>query len=146
MLISFGIYVVVSYDLNQVGSLSAYAYVGLGVTALAIVLWGYLSAWRENVCCTVTVSFHTHKWTLVSNYSLFYWQFIVLLCLVIVAQFAVVFLLFSFNESVASNLSHPLEATWEEELNSPGAMSLYENWVIVEETFNLYLDLTSINP
>lgn len=108
VLISFGIYVVVSYDLNEVGSLSAYAYVALGVSALLIVLWGYLSAWRENVCCTVT--------------------FIVLLCLVIVAQFAVVFLLFSYNESVASNLSHPLEATWEEEMNSPGAMSLYENW------------------
>ncbi|XP_017093373.1 23 kDa integral membrane protein [Drosophila bipectinata] len=108
VLISFGIYVVVSYDLNAVGSTAAYAYVGLGVSALLIVLWGYLSAWRENVCCTVT--------------------FIVLLCLVIVAQFAAVVLLFSYEKDVASNLAYPLETTWEEELNSPGAMSLYENW------------------
>lgn len=56
VLISFGIYVVVSYDLNEIGALSSYAYVGLGVAALVLVLWGYLSAWRENVCCTVTVS------------------------------------------------------------------------------------------
>ncbi|KAH8372771.1 hypothetical protein KR009_004622 [Drosophila setifemur] len=108
VLISFGIYVMVSYDLNQIGALSAYAYVGLGLTALIIVLWGYLSAWRENVCCTVT--------------------FIVLLCLVIIAQIAIVILLFSQEKMVASNLANALESTWEEELNSPGAMSLYQNW------------------
>ncbi|KAI8037121.1 23 kDa integral membrane protein [Drosophila gunungcola] len=108
VLISFGIYVVVSYDLNQVGQLTAYAYVGLGVAALAVVFWGYLSAWRENVCCTVT--------------------FIVLLCLVIIAQFAAVYLLITQEKTVASNLANALESTWEEELNSPGAMSLYQNW------------------
>jgi len=56
VLISFGIYVVVSYDLDDIGKVSAYSYVGLGIAALVVVLWGYLSAWRENVCCTVTVS------------------------------------------------------------------------------------------
>ncbi|KAH8267070.1 hypothetical protein KR018_001720 [Drosophila ironensis] len=108
VLTCFGIYVVVSYDLNQIGALSAYAYVALGVSALVIVLWGYLSAWRENVCCTVT--------------------FIIFLCLLIVAQFAVLFLLFTQDQTVASNLANALETTWEEELNSPGAMSLYQNW------------------
>ncbi|XP_016957889.1 23 kDa integral membrane protein [Drosophila biarmipes] len=108
VLISFGIYVVVSYDLNEIGKSSAYAYVGLGVAALVVVLWGYLSAWRENVCCTVT--------------------FIVFLCLVIIAQFAVVYVLITQEKAVASNLANALEATWEEELNSPGAMSLYQNW------------------
>ncbi|XP_043066288.1 23 kDa integral membrane protein-like [Drosophila bipectinata] len=108
VLVSFGIYVVVSYDHNAVGSLSAYAYVGLGVSALVIVLWGHLSTWRKNVCCTIT--------------------FTVFLFLVIVAQLTVVILLFSHDISVASNLSNPVETTWEEELNSPGAMSLYQNW------------------
>ncbi|XP_037714529.1 23 kDa integral membrane protein [Drosophila subpulchrella] len=108
VLISFGIYVVVSYDLDDIGKVSAYAYVGLGIAALVVVLWGYLSAWRENVCCTVT--------------------FIVFLCLVIIAQFAVVYVLITQEKSVASNLANALEATWEEELNSPGAMSLYQNW------------------
>ncbi|XP_017001585.1 23 kDa integral membrane protein [Drosophila takahashii] len=108
VLISFGIYVVVSYDLNEVGKLSAYGYVGLGVAALVVVFWGYLSAWRENVCCTVT--------------------FIVFLCLVIIAQFAVVYVMITQEKTVASNLANALEATWEEELNSPGAMSLYQNW------------------
>lgn len=56
VLISFGIYVAVSYNLNEIGQLTAYGYVGLGAAALLVVLWGYLSAWRENVCCTVTVS------------------------------------------------------------------------------------------
>ncbi|KAH8320790.1 hypothetical protein KR067_009976 [Drosophila pandora] len=108
VLISFGTYVVVSYDLNAAGSLSASAYLGVGVSALVIVFWGYLSAWRENVCCTVT--------------------FIALLCLVFIAQFAVVSLLFYHGEGVASNLSNPLDIAWEKELDSPGAMSLYENW------------------
>ncbi|EDV59747.1 23 kDa integral membrane protein [Drosophila erecta] len=108
VLISFGIYVVASYDLNEIGELSAYAYVAIGVATLLVVLWGYLSAWRENVCCTVT--------------------FIIFLCLVIIAQFAVVYLLVTKEKSVSSNLANALEATWEEELNSPGAMSLYQNW------------------
>ncbi|KAH8319557.1 hypothetical protein KR074_000099 [Drosophila pseudoananassae] len=109
VLISFGIYVVVTYDHNAVGSLSAYAYVGLGVSALVIVLWGHLSTWCANGCCTVT--------------------FTVFLCLVIVAQMTVVIFLSSHDLSVASNLSNPVETTWEEELNSPGAMSLYQNWL-----------------
>ncbi|XP_020815350.1 23 kDa integral membrane protein [Drosophila serrata] len=108
VLMSFGVYVLVSYNLNQIGALAAYGYVGLGVAALVVVLWGYLSAWRENVCCTVT--------------------FIVFLCLVIIAQFAVVYLLFTQDKSVAANLASALDQTWEEELNSPGAMSLYQNW------------------
>ncbi|EDW89125.1 23 kDa integral membrane protein [Drosophila yakuba] len=108
VLISFGLYVVVSYNLNEIGQLSAYSYVGLGVAALLIVLWGYLSAWRENVCCTVT--------------------FIIFLCLVIIAQFAIVYMLVTHDKWMASNLANALEATWEEELNSPGAMSLYQNW------------------
>ncbi|EDW46694.1 23 kDa integral membrane protein isoform X1 [Drosophila sechellia] len=108
VLISFGIYVAVSYNLNEIGELTAYAYVGLGAAALLVVLWGYLSAWRENVCCTVT--------------------FIIFLCLVIIAQFAVVYLLVTQEKTVASNLANALEDTWEEELNSPGAMSLYQNW------------------
>jgi len=56
-------------------------------------------------------------------------QFIVFLCLVIIAQFAVVYVLITQEKAVASNLANALEATWEEELNSPGAMSLYQNWV-----------------
>jgi len=56
-------------------------------------------------------------------------QFIIFLCLVIIAQFAVVYLLITQEKTVASNLANALEATWEEELNSPGAMSLYQNWV-----------------
>ncbi|XP_041448815.1 23 kDa integral membrane protein [Drosophila obscura] len=108
VLISFGIYVVVSYDLNEIGNLTAYGFIFLGAVALVILLWGYLSAWKENVCCTVT--------------------FVVFLWLIIASQFAVVFLLIHNEKSVASNLANPLEATWEEELSSPGAMSIYQNW------------------
>ncbi|KAH8348550.1 hypothetical protein KR084_008698 [Drosophila pseudotakahashii] len=129
VLISFGIYVAVSYDLNEVGKLSAYGYVGLGVAALVVVFWGYLSAWRENVCCTVTVSWRFYTYNLyIYLTELFTLQFIVFLCLVIIAQFAVVYLMITQEKTVASNLANALETTWEEELNSPGAMSLYQNW------------------
>ncbi|XP_017093407.2 protein late bloomer-like [Drosophila bipectinata] len=107
VLISFGIYVVVSYDLDEVGSLSAYAYVGLGVSAVVIVFCGYFSARQEKLCCSVTLT--------------------VLLGLVIVAQAVAVYLLFYRHDNIASHLSNPLEATWKEELKSPGAMSLYQN-------------------
>ncbi|KAH8319592.1 hypothetical protein KR074_001698, partial [Drosophila pseudoananassae] len=107
VLISFGIYVVVSYDHDSVGSLSAYAYVGLGVSAVVIVLCGYFSARQKKLCCTVTL--------------------IALLGLVIVAQTVAVYLLFFRHDNIASHLSNPLEATWTEELKSPGAMSLYQN-------------------
>ncbi|EDW57288.1 protein late bloomer [Drosophila novamexicana] len=108
VLISFGIYILVSYDTNQIGSLAAYSYIGIGVAAIIIFLWGYLAAWRENVCCTVT--------------------FITILYVIIIIQLALLFLLTRSESTAASNLANSLETTWEEELNSPGAMSLYENW------------------
>ncbi|EDW08620.1 protein late bloomer [Drosophila mojavensis] len=108
VLISFGIYILVSYDTNEVGCWTAYAYIGIGAAAIIIFLWGYLSAWREHVCCTVT--------------------FITILCVVIIIQLAVLFVLTKGENTAASNLANSLETTWEEELNSPGAMSLYENW------------------
>ncbi|KAH8252853.1 hypothetical protein KR032_002126 [Drosophila birchii] len=127
VLISFGVYVLVSYDLNQIGSAAAYGYVGLGVAALLVVLWGYLAAWRENVCCTVTVSQNNYIFSFVIIMLIFL-QFIVFLCLVIIAQFAGVYLLFTQDKAVAANLASAVDSTWEEELNSPGAMSLYQNW------------------
>jgi len=69
-------------------------------------------------------------------------QFIVFLCLVIIAQFAVVYVLITQEKAVASNLANALEATWEEELNSPGAMSLYQNWVSWQHALNLTLLVT----
>ncbi|XP_030387233.1 23 kDa integral membrane protein [Scaptodrosophila lebanonensis] len=108
VLISFGIYVVVSYDVNDVGSIGAYGYIGLGVSALVVILWGYLSAWRENVCCTVT--------------------FIVIIFIIIIAQILVLVTFTKGHGPISSNLANAVDLAWEEELNSPGAMSLYENW------------------
>ncbi|XP_037941080.1 23 kDa integral membrane protein-like [Teleopsis dalmanni] len=108
VLISFGIYILCSYDTNEIGSMTAYAYIGIGVATLVIFLLGCLGAIRENVCCTVT--------------------FLVFLYVIILAQAAVAFLLIRGENSVASNLANSLDTAWEEELKSPGAMSLYENW------------------
>lgn len=49
--------------------------------------------------------------------------------MLIIVQLAVLFVLTKGENTAASNLANSLETTWEEELNSPGAMSLYENWV-----------------
>ncbi|XP_068147120.1 23 kDa integral membrane protein [Drosophila tropicalis] len=106
--IGFGSYVLLSYDSNQIGTIAAYAYVAIGAAALVLILWGFLSAWRENVCCTIT--------------------FIVFFLLVIIAQVGALYFLINSSKSVASNFANALETTWEEELDSPGAMSLYENW------------------
>ena len=49
---------------------------------------------------------------------------------VILCQVAATFLLTKGADDVASNLSNTLDASWEDELKNPGAMSQYENWVI----------------
>ncbi|KAM8711867.1 hypothetical protein ACLKA7_012383 [Drosophila subpalustris] len=108
VLISFGAYVLMSYDVNEIAFWTASAYIGIGAAAILIFLWGYLAAWREHVCCTVT--------------------FLSLLYLIIIAQAVVLFVLTHRENTAASNLANSLEATWEQELDSPGAMSLYENW------------------
>jgi len=75
-------------------------------------------------------------------------QFIVFLCLVIIAQFAVVYVLITQEKAVASNLANALEATWEEELNSPGAMSLYLCTfltLLTLECYNVKNNMLSIN-
>ncbi|KAH8299701.1 hypothetical protein KR044_004894, partial [Drosophila immigrans] len=108
VIISFGVYVLMSYELNEVGSITAWSYIVVGTAAIFIFLWGFLAAWRENVCCTVT--------------------FLSILFLIMVVQLVVLFYLTKFSKTAASNLAHSLEATWEQELDSPGAMSLYENW------------------
>ena len=48
-----------------------------------------------------------------------------------IGQIAVTFLLVRGEQSTASHVSNNLDVAWEEELNSPGAMSLYETWVSV---------------
>ncbi|XP_034478384.1 protein late bloomer [Drosophila innubila] len=108
VLISFGAYVLMSYDVNKIGLYAASAYIAIGLAAIIIFLWGYLSAWREHVCCTVA--------------------FVSFLFLIIIAQAVALFVLTTQEQDVASNLANSLEATWDQELNSPGAMSLYENW------------------
>lgn len=108
VLIAFGIYLLSSYDVNEIGAMAAYAYIGLGVATVVIFLLGLLGAVRESVCCTVT--------------------FITLLWIVIIAQIAVAFLLLKGEGTVASHLSNTVDKAWDEELTSPGAMSLYETW------------------
>lgn len=56
MLIAFGIYVLSSYRVNEVGALAAYSYIGLGVATIVVFLLGIFGAARESVCCTITVS------------------------------------------------------------------------------------------
>ncbi|ALC41267.1 Tsp42Ef, partial [Drosophila busckii] len=108
VLISFGTYVLVSYETNEIGATVAYAYIAIGVAGIVIVFWGYLAAWREHVCCTVT--------------------FITFLYLIIIVQLMAVFLLTQKADSAASNLANVVDTTMEKELDTPGAMSLYENW------------------
>ncbi|KAH8415985.1 hypothetical protein KR222_006073 [Zaprionus bogoriensis] len=108
VLISFGIYIYASYDLNGDGEAMSIAYVIVGAAGIFIFLWGSLSAWRENVCCTVT--------------------FVTILVLVILGQVAVMYLLTSELGAIASTFTNTLDVTWEEELKNPGAMALYENW------------------
>lgn len=48
---------------------------------------------------------------------------------VILCQVAAAFLLTKGADDVASNLSNTLDAAWEDEIENPGAMSQYENWV-----------------
>lgn len=57
---------------------------------------------------------------------------IILMIVVILAQVAVIFLLTRGEREVASNLSNTLDATWEDELKTPGAMSHYETWVNIK--------------
>lgn len=38
----------------------------------------------------------------------------------------------------ASNLANDIDVVWENELNSPGAMALYENWVRLAMIILLY--------
>ncbi|KAH8370228.1 hypothetical protein KR093_002706 [Drosophila rubida] len=106
--ISFGAYVLLSYNSNEIGFSAAVSYVSMGLAALIILLWGTLSAWREHVCCTVA--------------------FVSFLYLIIFTQIVVLFFLTKFRDTTASNLANSLEDTWDQELDSPGAMSLYENW------------------
>lgn len=108
VLISFGVHVLVSYDVNEVGLLAASMYIAIGVAGIVIFIWGYLASWREHVCCTVA--------------------FISFLTLIIIAQVALLFWLTQKVDTISSNLANSLETTWEKELDSPGAMSLYENW------------------
>jgi len=108
VLISFGIYILCSFDTNDVGSLAAYAYIGIGIATLVIFLLGCLSAFRENVCCTVT--------------------FISFLYLVILLQAVAAFCLIAYENNIASNLANAVDSAWDEEQKSPGAMSIYENW------------------
>ena len=56
VLISFGVYVLSSYRVNEVGALAAYSYIGLGVATIVVFLLGFFGAARESVCCTITVS------------------------------------------------------------------------------------------
>lgn len=109
VLIAFGIYVLSSYRVNEVGALAAYSYIGLGVATIVVFLLGIFGAARESVCCTIT--------------------FITFLWIVMIGQIAVTFLLLRGEHTAASHLSNNLDVAWEEELNSPGAMSLYENWL-----------------
>lgn len=109
VLISFGIYILCTYDTNTVGASAAYAYIGVGVATIVIFLLGCLGALRENVCCTVT--------------------FIVLVCIVMIAQLVVVAILVYKENDIGSNLAITIDEAWEEELESAGAMSIYESWL-----------------
>ncbi|XP_004533454.1 23 kDa integral membrane protein isoform X1 [Ceratitis capitata] len=109
VLIAFGVYVLASYRVNEVGTMAAYSYIIIGVGTLVVFLLGFFGAARENVCCTV--------------------GFIVFLWVVIIGQIAITFLLVRSEDTAASHLSNVLDVAWEEELSSPGAMSLYETWL-----------------
>lgn len=109
VLIGFGIYVLWTYDTNELASTAAYAYIGVGVATFVVFIFLNIGAIRENLCCTIT--------------------FIVLMIVVILAQIAVAFMLMKGEGEVASNLSNSLDTTWEEEIKSPGAMSIYEDWL-----------------
>ncbi|XP_050322863.1 uncharacterized protein LOC126754789 isoform X1 [Bactrocera neohumeralis] len=117
VLIAFGIYVLSSYRVNEVGSLAAYAYICLGVATILVSLLGFVGAARESVCCTITVC--TPECL----------NFITFLLILLICQIAITFLLVKGEQTVASHLSNNLDVAWEEELNSPGAMSLYETWL-----------------
>ncbi|XP_065367753.1 protein late bloomer [Calliphora vicina] len=108
VLIGFGIYVILTYDTNEIASIAAYSYIGIGISVFVILLFLTIGAARENVCCTIT--------------------FIILMLVVILAQVAVAFFLTRNEGDVSSNLSNTLDASWEDELKSPGAMSHYETW------------------
>lgn len=58
-----------------------------------------------------------------------------------IGQIAVTFLLLRGEHTAASHLSNNLDVAWEEELNSPGAMSLYENWVSVSRFYKIILKM-----
>ncbi|KAM7344575.1 tetraspanin 42Ef isoform 2-T2 [Cochliomyia hominivorax] len=109
VLIGFGLYVILTYDTNEIGSAAAYSYIAIGVSVFVVLLFLTIGAARENVCCTIT--------------------FIILMLVVILAQVAVTFILTNREETVASNLSNTLDAAWEDELKNPGVMSHYETWL-----------------
>ncbi|TMW43539.1 hypothetical protein DOY81_011381 [Sarcophaga bullata] len=109
VLISFGIYLLLTYENNELAAPAVYAYIGIGVSIYVVLLFLTIGAVRENVCCTIT--------------------FIVLMIVVILCQVATAFLLTKGADDVASNLSNTLDASWEDELKNPGAMSQYENWL-----------------
>ncbi|KAH8391234.1 hypothetical protein KR215_009258 [Drosophila sulfurigaster] len=133
VLIGFSAYVEISYDLTDKSKFIAACYAVVGGAALIVVLWGYLAAWREHVCCTVTVSRCKMTSTLKStwnsiNDSTFALQFSVLLFLIILVQGLFLYVATTKVNDFATEFAHSLEVTWEQELDSPGAMSLYENW------------------
>uniref|UniRef100_A0A1L8EH51 Tetraspanin n=3 Tax=Haematobia irritans TaxID=7368 RepID=A0A1L8EH51_HAEIR len=108
VIIGFGVYILCTNNPNDVGSMGAYAYIGVGVTTFVVFIFLNFGAIRQNVGCTVT--------------------FIVLMVLAILAQAVVIFFMVAGRDSVASNLSNALDTAWEEELKKEGAMSIYEEW------------------
>ncbi|KAL9914224.1 protein late bloomer [Glossina fuscipes] len=107
VLIGFGTYLYLNYATNEIGYMSAYAYISIGVIACVVFLFLCIGAIRENVCCTVT--------------------FIVFMILGIIAQAVLAFLLTNGDHNVGSNLANILDEAWENELKSAGAMSIYES-------------------
>ncbi|XP_037826315.1 protein late bloomer [Lucilia sericata] len=108
VLIGFGIYVILTYETDEMASIASYAYMGVGISVIVVLLFLTIGAARENVCCTIT--------------------FIILMIVVILAQVVVTFLLTKSKESISSNLSNTLDNTWDDEIKNPGAMSHYESW------------------
>ncbi|XP_073844271.1 tetraspanin 42Ef [Musca autumnalis] len=108
VLIGFGAYVICNNETNEVGTMGAYGYIAIGVATFVVFIFLNVGAMRDNVCCTVT--------------------FVVLMVLVILGQAVVAFFMIAGRESIGSNLANSLDATWDEELKSAGAMSIYENW------------------
>ncbi|XP_013098697.2 23 kDa integral membrane protein [Stomoxys calcitrans] len=110
VLIGFGTYILCTNNTNDVASMGAYGYIAIGVATFVVFIFLNFGAIRENVGCTVT--------------------FMVLMVIVILAQSVIVIFMIVGRNSVASNISNTLDATWEEELKNEGAMSIYEEWLV----------------